>query len=115
MGAGEPCWRNDVRVAATFGLSRGTRNDHVVRAALASMAYQSRDAMAAMDADTGIPLKALRAHGRAMASKLMAQFQSDMLGVPLMRPRVAETKAPGAVYLEGLVMDSGIAGRRSPR
>lgn len=103
VGLGAPYWRSDVR-GAIFGLSRGTRKDHIVRAALESMAYQSRDVLAAMEADAGIPLKELRADGGAMANNFMAQFQSDMLGVPVVRPRVVETTALGAAYLAGLAV-----------
>ncbi len=103
VGLGAPYWRSDVR-GAIFGLSRGTRRDHVVRAALESMAYQSRDVLAAMEADSGIPLKELRADGGAIANNFIAQFQSDMLGVPVLRPCVAETTALGAAYLAGLAV-----------
>ncbi|HEY8681873.1 MAG TPA: glycerol kinase GlpK [Rhodanobacter sp.] len=103
VGLGAPYWRSDVR-GAMFGLSRGTRKAHVVRAALESMAYQSRDVLAAMEADAGIPLKELRADGGAIANDFMAQFQSDMLGVPVLRPRVQETTALGAAYLAGLAV-----------
>lgn len=103
VGLGAPYWRSDVR-GAMFGLSRGTSKEHVVRAALESMAYQSRDVLAAMEADAGIPLKELRADGGAIANDFMAQFQSDMLGVPVLRPRVAETTALGAAYLAGLAV-----------
>ncbi|MBT2145651.1 MULTISPECIES: glycerol kinase GlpK [unclassified Rhodanobacter] len=103
VGLGAPYWRSDVR-GAMFGLSRGTRKEHVVRAALESMAYQSRDVLAAMEADAGIQLKELRADGGAIANDFMAQFQSDMLGVPVLRPRVAETTALGAAYLAGLAV-----------
>ena len=103
VGLGAPYWRSDVR-GAMFGLSRGTRKEHVVRAALESMAYQSRDVLAAMEADAGIPLKELRADGGAIANDFMAQFQSDMLGVPVLRPQIAETTALGAAYLAGLAV-----------
>ena len=103
VGLGAPYWRSDVR-GAMFGLSRGTRREHVVRAALESMAYQSRDVLAAMEADAGIPLKELRADGGAITNDFMAQFQSDMLGVKVMRPKVAETTALGAAYLAGLAV-----------
>ena len=103
VGLGAPYWRSDVR-GAMFGLSRGTCKEHVVRAALESMAYQSRDVLAAMEADAGIPLKELRADGGAIANDFMAQFQSDMLGVPVLRPKIAETTALGAAYLAGLAV-----------
>jgi glycerol kinase len=103
VGLGAPYWRSDVR-GAIFGLSLGTRKEHVVRAALESMAYQSRDVLAAMEADSGIALKELRADGGAIANNFLAQFQSDMLGVPVLRPQVAETTALGAAFLAGLAV-----------
>ncbi|MDE1893581.1 MAG: glycerol kinase GlpK [Xanthomonadaceae bacterium] len=103
VGLGAPYWRSDVR-GAIFGLSRGTRKEHVIRAALESMAYQSRDVLAAMEADAGIPLRQLRADGGAIANDFMAQFQADMLGVAVLRPRIAETTALGAAYLAGLAV-----------
>lgn len=103
VGLGAPYWRSDVR-GAVFGLSRGTSKEHFVRAALESMAYQSRDVLTAMEADAGILLKELRADGGAISNDFMAQFQSDMLGVPVLRPRVQETTALGAAYLAGLAI-----------
>jgi glycerol kinase len=101
VGLGAPYWRSDVR-GAVFGLTRGTGRDHLVRAALESMAYQTRDVLAAMQADAGIALTELRADGGAIVNDFLAQFQSDLLGVPLLRPQVAETTALGAAYLAGL-------------
>jgi glycerol kinase len=103
VGLGAPYWRSDVR-GAVFGLSRGTSKEHFVRAALESLAYQSRDVLTAMEADAGMALKELRADGGAIANDFMAQFQSDMLGVPVLRPRVQETTALGAAYLAGLAV-----------
>ena len=100
-GLGAPYWRSDVR-GAIFGLSRGTSRAHLVRAALESMAYQTRDVLAAMEADAGIALKELRADGGAIANDFLAGFQSDMLGVSVLRPRITETTALGAAYLAGL-------------
>ncbi len=102
-GLGAPYWRSDVR-GAIFGLSRGTRREHLVRAALESMAYQTRDVLAAMEADAGIALTELRGDGGAIGNDFLAQFQSDMLGVPLLRPRSTETTAMGAAYLAGLAV-----------
>ncbi|MET0890055.1 MAG: glycerol kinase GlpK [Stenotrophomonas maltophilia] len=101
VGLGAPYWRSDVR-GAMFGLTRGTTKEHFIRAAVESMAYQTRDVLAAMQADAGIELKELRADGGAIANDFMAQFQSDILGVPVLRPQVAETTALGAAYLAGL-------------
>ncbi len=102
-GLGAPYWRSDVR-GALFGLSRGTRREHLVRAALEAMAYQTRDVLAAMEADSGIALKELRADGGAIANDFLAQFQSDMLDVPVLRSQIAETTALGAAYLAGLAV-----------
>ena len=103
VGLGAPYWRSDVR-GAVFGLSRGTSKEHFVRAALESMAYQTRDVLSAMEADAGLALKELRADGGAIANDFMAQFQSDILNVPVLRPKVAETTALGAAYLAGLAV-----------
>ncbi|MDI3262071.1 MAG: glycerol kinase GlpK [Fulvimonas sp.] len=101
VGLGAPYWRSDVR-GAVFGLTRGTTKEHFIRAALESMAYQTRDVLSAMQADAGIELKELRADGGAIANDFLAQFQSDILGVPVLRPKVGETTALGAAYLAGL-------------
>ncbi|MGH8033064.1 MAG: glycerol kinase GlpK, partial [Luteimonas sp.] len=103
VGLGTPYWRSDVR-GAMFGLSRGTSKEHFIRAALESVAYQTRDVLAAMQADSGIELKQLRADGGAIGNDFLAQFQSDILNVPLLRPRVRETTALGAAYLAGLAV-----------
>ena len=101
VGLGAPHWRSDAR-GALFGLTRGTGRDHIVRAALESLAYQTRDVLAAMQADSGIALTTLRADGGAIANDFLAQFQADILDVPLERPAVVETTALGAAYLAGL-------------
>lgn len=101
VGLGAPYWRSDVR-GAVFGLSRGTSKEHFVRAAVESMAYQTRDVLAAMESDAGLRLKELRADGGAIANDFLGQFQSDLLDVPVLRPQVAETTALGAAYLAGL-------------
>ncbi len=101
VGLGAPYWRSDVR-GAIFGLTRGTTKEHFIRAAVESMAYQTRDVLAAMQADSGIVLTELRADGGAIANDFLAQFQSDVLGVPVLRPQVTETTALGAAYLAGL-------------
>lgn len=103
VGLGAPYWRSDVR-GAMFGLSRGTTKEHFIRAALESVAYQTRDVLAAMQADSGIELKQLRADGGAIGNDFVAQFQSDILNVPVLRPKVHETTALGAAYLAGLAV-----------
>jgi len=103
VGLGAPYWRSDVR-GAMFGLTRGTRREHLVRAALESMAYQTRDVLDAMRADAGLALGTLRIDGGASANDFLAQFQADMLGAPVQRARVMETTALGAAYLAGLAV-----------
>jgi glycerol kinase len=103
VGLGAPYWRSDVR-GATFGLTRGTTKEHFVRAVLESLAYQTRDVLAAMQADAGIELKALRVDGGAIANDFIAQFQADLLDIAVERPKVSETTALGAAYLAGLAV-----------
>jgi len=103
VGLGAPYWRSDVR-GAMFGLSRGTGKAHLARAALEAMAYQTRDVLEAMQSDAGIALSVLRADGGAIGNDFLAQFQADLLDVPLQRPRLTETTALGAAYLAGLAV-----------
>ncbi len=101
VGLGAPWWRPDVR-GAIFGLTRGTTRAHLVRAALESLALQSRDLVAAMERDAGRRVRALRVDGGAAANDLLMQYQADLLSVPVERPRVLETTAVGAALLAGL-------------
>lgn len=103
VGLGTPYWDSDVR-GAIFGLTRGTSKEHFVRATLESLAYQTRDVLTAMEADSGIQLKRLRVDGGATANNFLMQFQADILGVSVERPVVAETTALGAAYLAGLAV-----------
>jgi glycerol kinase len=100
-GLGAPHWDAHAR-GAIVGLTRGTTAAHVARAALESIAYQSADLMSAMQRDTGTVPPALRVDGGATANDLLMQFQADILGIPVIRPRVLETTALGAAYLAGL-------------
>jgi glycerol kinase len=101
VGLGAPYWDADAR-GGLLGLTRGTTRAHVVRAALEAMAYQTRDVVDAMAAAAGAPLHTLRADGGAAANDFLMQFQADVLGVPLDRPKVVETTASGAAFLAGL-------------
>ncbi|MBM7586956.1 glycerol kinase [Bacillus pakistanensis] len=103
VGLGTPYWDSDVR-GAVFGLTRGTSKEHFVRATLESLAYQTKDVLTAMEADSGISLKTLRVDGGAVKNDFLMSFQSDMLGVPVERPTVNETTALGAAYLAGLAV-----------
>jgi glycerol kinase len=84
------------------GLTRGSNRGHVVRAALESMAFQTRDLLAAMAADAGLPLQVLRVDGGAAGNELLLQFQADILDTVVHRPRTIETTALGAAYMAGL-------------
>jgi glycerol kinase len=86
------------------GLTRGTTSAHIARAALEGIAYQVADVLHSMEADAKIKLKELRVDGGASTNNLLMQFQSDLLGVPVVRPRVSETTALGAAYLAGLAV-----------
>ncbi len=103
VGLGTPYWDSDVR-GAVFGLTRGSTDAHFIRATLESLAYQTKDVLDAMEADSGIKLKALRVDGGASLNNFLMQFQSDLLDVPVERPIVSETTALGAAYLAGLAV-----------
>jgi len=100
-GLGSPHWDAQAR-GLLIGLSRGTTRAHIARAALESIAFQSAELLGAMQADAPEPLRELRVDGGATANNLLMQFQGDLLGVPVVRPRVTETTALGAAYLAGL-------------
>jgi glycerol kinase len=100
-GLGAPHWDAYAR-GLIIGLTRGTTRAHIARAALEGIAYQTDDVLRVMEKDAGIKLKELRVDGGACANNLLMQFQADLLGVPVVRPRVAETTALGAAYLAGL-------------
>ena len=102
-GLGAPYWNMYTR-GTLVGMTRGTGRAHIVRAALESIAYQSRDLFSAMAQDCGKETTALRVDGGASANKLLMQFQADLLGVPVQRPAVLETTALGAALLAGLAV-----------
>lgn len=103
VGLGAPYWDMKAR-GAILGLTRGTSKSHIVRATLDSMAYQTKDVLSAMEADSNIKLQALKVDGGAVANNILMQFQADILGVPVDRPKVTETTALGAAYLAGLAV-----------
>ncbi len=102
-GLGAPHWDQYAR-GTIVGLTRGTSSAHLARAALESIAFQTVDVIKAMEADSGIELTELRVDGGATANDLLMQFQSDLLGVPVVRPTIRETTALGAAYLAGLAV-----------
>ena len=101
VGLGAPYWRPEVR-GAILGLTRGTTRAHIVRATLEALAFQSRDLVEAMARDAKRPVRVLKVDGGATASNLLMQFQADLLGIPVHRPRMIETTALGAGLLAGL-------------
>jgi glycerol kinase len=103
-GLGAPYWDADAR-GAIVGLTRGTTKAHIARAALESIAFQSAEVLEAMQKDAGQKLAELRVDGGATANDLLMQFQADLLGVPVVRPRTLETTALGSAYLAGLTVN----------
>jgi glycerol kinase len=101
VGLGAPYWDSYAR-GTIVGLTRGTGRAYIVRATLESIAYQTRDVLEAMRADSAIELQTLRVDGGAVRNDFLMQFQADILGVPVERPAVTETTALGAAYLAGL-------------
>jgi glycerol kinase len=102
-GLGSPYWDPHAR-GTIVGLTRGSTRAHLARATLEAIAFQSAELLAAMAADSGIALTELRVDGGATANDLLMQIQADLLGVPVVRPRVTETTALGAAYLAGLAV-----------
>src|SRR5205814_1334409 len=102
-GLGAPHWDQYARGTMT-GITRGTTAAHVARAALESIAFQVADVLDVMQADSGIRIAELRVDGGAAKNDLLMQFQTDLLRVPVVRPKVTETTALGAAYLAGLAV-----------
>jgi glycerol kinase len=100
-GLGAPYWDMYAR-GALFGLTRDTGREHIVKATVESMAYQTRDVLEAMEQDSGLSLKVLNVDGGAVANNYLLQFQADILGTDVERPQVIETTAMGAAYLAGI-------------
>ncbi|WP_188037357.1 glycerol kinase GlpK [Actinotalea sp. JY-7885] len=98
-----PYWRSDAR-GALVGLTRYVNKGHIARAALEATAFQTREVLDAMNADSGVDLTELKVDGGMIANNLLMQFQADILGVPVVRPQVAETTALGAAYAAGIAV-----------
>ena len=103
VGLGAPYWDQYAR-GTIVGITRGTTKEHFVRATLESLAYQSLDVIKAMEADAGVPIKSIRVDGGATANNFLMQFQADILNTDVIRPKVIESTALGAVYLAGLAV-----------
>ena len=103
-GLGAPYW--DMYARGTIvGLTRGSSKEHIIRATLEAIAYQARDVLEAMEADSGLKLKKMKVDGGAVENNFLMQFQSDILGTEVERPEINETTALGAAYLAGLAVD----------
>ncbi|MCT1902598.1 glycerol kinase GlpK [Oceanobacillus sojae] len=103
VGLGTPYWDSDAR-GSVFGLTRGTKKEHFIRATLESLAYQTRDVIEAMATDSEMELKTLRVDGGAVKNDFLMQFQSDIMDVTVERPVIQETTALGSAYLAGLAV-----------
>ena len=102
-GLGAPYWKPQVK-GAMFGLTRGTRQEHIIRATLESLAYQSCDVITAMEEDAGMKIHHLQVDGGASRNRFLMQFQSDLLNATVIRSTISETTALGAAYLAGLAI-----------
>jgi len=102
-GLGAPYWNGYARGTIT-GITRGTTAAHIARASIESIAFQTMDVLQAMHADSGVAIQELRVDGGATVNNLLMQFQSDLLGTPVVRPKITETTALGAAYLAGLAI-----------
>ncbi|MFH1245853.1 MAG: glycerol kinase GlpK [Candidatus Omnitrophota bacterium] len=100
-GLGAPYWDAQAR-GSIFGLTRGTKKSHIVRAALEAMCYQTKDVIAAMQKDSGLTINRLKVDGGAAANNFVCQFQSDILGIEVVRPKIVEITSLGAAYLAGM-------------
>lgn len=98
-----PYWRSDAR-GAILGMTRFTNKGHIARAVLEATAFQTREVLEAMEKDSGVSLSAVKVDGGMVFNELLMQFQADILGVPVIRPKVAETTALGAAYAAGLAV-----------
>lgn len=103
VGLGTPYWNSDVR-GSIFGLTRGTSKEHIVRAVLESLAYQSRELLAVMEKDSGYKITSMAVDGGSIHNNFLMQFQSDILGVAIERPLISESTALGAAFLAGLAV-----------
>ena len=103
VGLGAPYWDQDAR-GSIFGITRGTKKTHIVRAALEAMCYQTKDVVNAMEYDSGLKIKKLKVDGGAVANNFLCQFQADILGIDVVRPKIIEITSLGAAYLAGLAV-----------
>jgi glycerol kinase len=103
VGLGAPYWDQNAR-GAIYGITRGTHANHIVRAAVEAMCYQTKDVVDAMEKDSALRIKSLKVDGGAVVNNLLCQFQADLLGIDVVRPRIVEITSLGAAYLAGLAV-----------
>ena len=103
VGLGAPYWQQQAR-GCISGITRGTTIAHFIRAALESMAYQTKDVLEAMRKDSGLKIKNIKIDGGAVTNNFLCQFQADILGIPVIRPKISESTSLGAAYLAGLAL-----------
>jgi glycerol kinase len=103
VGLGAPYWDQNAR-GSIFGITRGTNSQHLVRAALEAICYQTKDVLLAMQKDSGLKIKNLKIDGGAAVNDFLCQFQADILGINVIRPKVIEITSLGAAYLAGLAI-----------
>ena len=104
VGLGAPYWNQSAR-GTIFGLTRGSTDAHIARAAIESIAFQTLDVLKAMESDSGIAINQLRVDGGASVNNMLMQFQSDVLNKPIIRPKIIETTAMGVAFLAGLAVN----------
>jgi glycerol kinase len=114
VGLGAPYWDQNAR-GSIFGITRGTGREHLIRAALEAMCYQTKDVLKAMQKDSGLRIKELRIDGGAVVNNFLCQFQSDILGMDVIRPKIIELTSLGAAYLAGLAVGYWKSGREIKR
>ncbi|MFC1509865.1 glycerol kinase GlpK [Candidatus Omnitrophota bacterium] len=103
VGLGAPYWDQSAR-GAIYGITRGTNSSHIVRAALEAMCYQTKDVLLAMQNDSGVNIRSLKVDGGAAVNDFLCQFQADILGIDVVRPKIIEITSLGAAYLAGLAV-----------
>jgi len=103
VGLGAPYWDQNAR-GSIFGLTRGANKNHLIRSALEAMCYQTKDVLDAMEKDSGLRIKDIKVDGGAAVNNFLCQFQADILGIDVIRPKVVETASQGAAYLAGLAV-----------
>ncbi|MCK5491573.1 MAG: glycerol kinase, partial [Candidatus Omnitrophica bacterium] len=102
-GLGAPYWDQDAR-GSIFGITRGTKKSHIVRAALEAMCYQTKDVLESMEKDSGLKIRSLQVDGGAAANNFLCQFQADILRIKVVRPKIIEITSLGVAYLAGFAV-----------